>query len=72
MSLDSLAILLFVRCDGLQQAIKVIVCSVIELLEGVEASSQVDSKPWWVVVAYRSLIQVELMFIVIGEVGNLL
>ena len=49
-----------------------VIHSVIELLKGIEASSQVNPKSWRIVVAYRSLIEVKLMVIIVRKVGYFL
>lgn len=41
--IHTLAQLLFMRSDSLQQAIKMVVCSIVELLEGVKTFRQIRS-----------------------------
>ena len=72
MGLHLLSILLFVCCNGLEKAVKVVIGRVVELLKGIESSSQVHAKPWRIVVAYGALVKMELVFVVIGEEGYFL
>lgn len=56
MGIDLLALFLFVRHDGLQQADEVFVCRVIMLVERVEALGQIRSQRRGVVPLQRGVV----------------
>ena len=67
-----LTCLLLQSYDGLEQTIEMVICAVVELLEGIEAFGKVCSELWWVVVSDRRVVEEEFMCVVVWEAGDFL
>lgn len=72
MSVDGLSRLLLVVRNGFEEAVEVLVDTVIVALKVLKATGQIHTQSWGVVPFQRRVIQAKLVVFVVGKVGEFL
>lgn len=63
---------LFEIHDSLKKTVQVIVCRIIERLEGIKPIGKIRSKAWRIIISKRPLIQMEDVVVIVRKAGNFL
>jgi hypothetical protein len=72
MGIDGLSSLLLMARNGFEEAVEMLVDTVIVALEVLKAAGQIHAQGWGIVPFQRRVVEAKLVIFVVGEVGEFL